>query len=187
MTDEKARVKERLLHFEERVSGFSLPEWEAFPALPLYMDQVIYLLNGYLCPLPGNEEAWAVTPAMINNYVKLKIIPPPVKKRYGKMHLAYLVMVCVLKQALSTSEIRKVVPMGLEEDGVRALYGGFREVLRGAQEGFFQAVHQAAEPMLAQADEPAAPLIFHAAAASSLYRLLAEEVLSLYPANEKEQ
>ena len=66
--------------WEGMLMGGSLPAWEDFPALPLYMDQVIYLMNRYLPPLlPGEPEEQAVTPAMINNYVKLKIIPAPVK------------------------------------------------------------------------------------------------------------
>ena len=31
-----------------------------------------------------------VTSAMVNNYVKLKLIPKPNKKKYNKEHIAYL-------------------------------------------------------------------------------------------------
>ena len=80
--------------FEEwrkRMEGYELPAWDEFPALELYMDQVTVLINQYLEPfeIDRNSDS-AVTPAMINNYVKMKIVPPPVKKRYTKVHLALL-------------------------------------------------------------------------------------------------
>ena len=115
MLFDKALVREKLLEWEETLLSYSLPEWDAFPTLPLYMDQVIFLLNQYLSPLPQEEAERQVTPAMINNYVKLKIIPAPVKKRYGRVHLSYLIMVCVMKQTLNTGEIRRLLPAAASE------------------------------------------------------------------------
>ena len=179
MVNDKALIRDKMIAWEEQLNSWSLPAWEDFPALPLYMDQVIYLLNGYL-RFPAEEEAEnSVTPAMINNYVKLKIIPPPVKKRYGKLHLAYLMMVCALKQTVSTAEIRKIVPLGLDEAAARTLYEGFRAVFLREREAFRQAVRQAARPVLAGDNEPAAHLVFHAAAEASLYQMLAERLLNL--------
>ena len=94
MEAEKTLVREKFKEWERLLEEYRLPEWEDLPALPLYMDQVIYLMNRYLSPLPREAEQKAVTPAMINNYVKLGIIPRPVKKRYSRVHLAFLIMVC---------------------------------------------------------------------------------------------
>ena len=42
---------------------------------------------------------------MVNNYVKAGLVPPPVKKLYGKDQLALLVAICIFKQVLSMSAI----------------------------------------------------------------------------------
>ena len=48
-----------------------LPAWEELPDLALYMDQVLSLTARYL---PGGEGK-ALTSAMVNNYVKQKVLP----------------------------------------------------------------------------------------------------------------
>ena len=91
-----------LADFISGLATYHIPRYDELPDLPLYMDQVVVLMERYLAPLaPGEEKP--VTPAMINNYVKQGVIPPPVNKKYEKRHLAYLVVVCVLKQVLSIS------------------------------------------------------------------------------------
>ena len=186
MTLDKAMVKEKMLQWESVLGAYSLPDWEAFPALPLYMDQVIFLLNQYLSLLPGEAGERLVTPAMINNYVKLKIIPPPIKKRYGRSHLAYLVMVCLLKQTINTGEIRKLLPLELEEQEVRAIYSEFTASYHSMKGYFSQEVRRAAEPIFSEENEPVTQLIFASSAAASLSQLLTEQLLLLYPQDWKE-
>ena len=103
MTREQGAVQ-RLTVWLEELEKFDLPDWESLPQLDLYMDQVILLLNRYLSPIVGEEKY--VTASIINNYVRMKVMPPPVKKRYARMHLAYLIIICTLKQSLSISSIR---------------------------------------------------------------------------------
>ncbi len=103
---------------------FQLPKWEDFPDLELYMDQMIVLINRYLAIGDGGEEK-VVTASMINNYVKMRIMPPPVKKKYGKAHLAYLVVICSLKDALGISAIQKMFPPDLEGEMLRIRYNSF--------------------------------------------------------------
>ncbi len=179
MRDVKEMLKEKLLLWEKQLNGFSLPAWEAFPELPLYMDQVIFLMNGYLSILPGEPVEKLITPAMINNYVKLKIIPPPVKKRYGRKHLAFLIMVCMLKQSISTGEIKRLAPSGLTEEETRILYEGFLSVFRREQESFCRAVRREAARVFSPDGEPVAHLVFHAAAEAGLFRMLAAKVLEM--------
>ena len=47
------------------------------PDLELYMDQVRTLVDRYLSPV---IKASIATSSMVNNYVKLGLIPAPVKK-----------------------------------------------------------------------------------------------------------
>ena len=58
----------------------SIPHWDALPDLDLYMDQVIAFMEKYLS-LFGDSRDKLITPSMINNYVKLGVLPPPVKKK----------------------------------------------------------------------------------------------------------
>lgn len=109
---------------EKYLKGFSLPSWEDFPSIDLYMDQVVVLLNEYLSIFLSSSDI-QITSTMINNYVKLKTIPAPVKKRYSKIHLAYLVMVSTLKQTLSMDTISKIIPPDLDEESLKVVYTSF--------------------------------------------------------------
>ncbi len=173
-----------MLDWEEKAGRFALPAWEAFPALPLYMDQVIYLVNQYLSLLPERERDQLVTPAMINNYVKLRIIPPPVKKRYGRAHLAYLVMVCVLKQSLNTGEIRKLLPLEMGEDKIRDVYAAFIGTFGEIKDFFRSEARKAALEEPGEENGSLDHLALRSAITANLAKLLTEEILSLYPARE---
>ena len=80
------------------ILNMALPQWELLPDIGLYMDQVITLMDRTFSPaLPKGE----MTKSMVNNYVKVGMIPRPVGKKYDREHLAMLLMICVFKQALS--------------------------------------------------------------------------------------
>ena len=175
---DKETLRQNLLQWEELLSHYSLPAWNALPALPLYMDQVVLLLNQYLTLLPEQAGEKQVTPAMINNYVKLKIIPPPIKKRYTRIHLAYLVIVCVCKQILATGDIKKLIPLSLTEDDMQIVYEDFVAAFREIQVYFRHEVRKAVQPVFSE-DEPVTYLLFRTAAAANLTTLLTEEILRL--------
>lgn len=175
---EKEQLRGRLLAWEDVLRRHTLPAWEDFPLLPLYMDQVIYLMNGYLALLPDQDpEDRTVTPAMINNYVKLKMIPAPEKKRYHRVHLAYLVMVCILKQTLNAAELRRLLPADLPEESVKALYAAFLSSLRDSREEFCSAVRAAARPVMEE--EKIAHLVFRTAASAALFKLASRQIIAL--------
>ena len=109
---------------EKYLKEFSLPSWEDFPNIDLYMDQVVVLLNEYLSIFLSSSDI-QITSTMINNYLKLKTIPAPVKKRYSRIHLAYLVMVSTLKQTLSMDTISKIIPPDLDEESLKVVYTSF--------------------------------------------------------------
>ena len=92
----------KLRRWENYLNSFHLPQWDELPDMDLYMDQVVMLLQRYLNFLPEDEHGnAAITASIINNYVRLKIMPPPVKKKYTRVHMAYLIMVCSLKQSVN--------------------------------------------------------------------------------------
>ena len=104
-------------------ADISLPDWETLPDIGLYMDQVITLMERtFGGALPKGE----ITKSMVNNYVKVELIPRPVGKKYDREHLAMLLMIGVLKQALSMESIAQVL-RPLCAGGVQEGYTRFAE------------------------------------------------------------
>lgn len=89
----------------EEIKAYRCPRWEQLPDIDLYMDQVLVVLDKYLRIFKETEEEKIITSAMINNYVKQKITKPPVNKKYTRYHIAFLYVVCVLKNFISLSDI----------------------------------------------------------------------------------
>ena len=109
---------------------YHLPRWEELPTIQLYKDQVIALAEEYLSILPGGEKL--LTSAMINNYVKLRMVPSPVGKRYDRVHLAYLIAISVLKQILTVGEVHAGIERQTQLSGLRQAYNIFCEELESA-------------------------------------------------------
>lgn len=93
--------------------AYHIPRWNELPDIELYMDQVISQLDKYLAALNAEDAEHFVTASMINNYVKMNLLPAPVKKRYGRAHLAHLVIICLLKQVLSIPEVKHLLDNNL--------------------------------------------------------------------------
>ena len=89
----------------EKIIKHHLPRWNELPEIDLYLDQVVNYLEKYLGILSSNDDDKIITKTMINNYVKQGIMPAPEKKKYGKTHIAYLMVICILKQVYSIGEI----------------------------------------------------------------------------------
>ncbi len=103
------------------LAGYHCPRFRELPSIPLYKDQVVEELNRYLAPLHCGE----ITATMVNNYVKVKAIPPPEKKRYGRAQLAGLYLICMLKQVYSLGEITAMLRVAEEPEGFPARYDTF--------------------------------------------------------------
>jgi len=125
MHSDKEQTLQRLGAWLDTLGQFALPDWESLPELDLYMDQVILLLKRYLAPLSQKEDEKSITASIINNYVRMKVMPPPVKKKYSRSHIAYLVIICTLKQSLSISSIRRLLPEERSDEAIHALYAEF--------------------------------------------------------------
>lgn len=95
---------------------FNMPRWDDLPEIDLYMDQVISVTDKLLSSL-SVENAPILTPSMINNYVKNRILPPPVKKKYSREHLAKLIIICIMKPIMEISAIADIMTRN------EALYG----------------------------------------------------------------
>lgn len=181
MKYDKTQFAEAFEGWIRGIEEHALPEWEEFPSLELYMDQVIALINQYLEIFEADREEkdYVVTAAMVNNYVKMKIVPAPVKKRYTKVHLAYLVMVCTLKQTLSMEMIRKTVPVDMEPDQVRQTYTAFVQNQRKTFSTLAELMRTRTQEALVDETEDAGDFVLQTAIFSTLARALTKKMLSL--------
>ena len=127
---------------------FRCPRWEQLPGIALYMDQVTGYLNEVFAPLctPGEEKT--LTKAMVNNYVKQKVMEPPTNKKYGRTHVAQLLVICALKQVLSIQEVAQLIRIQAQVCEVQRAYDYFCGQLESA-------LQQAAQgkPVAPEADE----------------------------------
>ncbi len=76
------------------------------PSIPLYMDQVLSVVEDALSPVCG---AGVATAATVNSYVKAKLVNPPEKKKYDRRHIARLILMYLFKRVLSMAEIKAVM------------------------------------------------------------------------------
>lgn len=108
MNSTKSRTPETpALHF---------PKYDVVPDMGLYMDQVL----GYVNDVISDITTEPITRAMINNWIKLKALPSPEKKKYTRDHLCYIFVLSVLKQVFSVQQIgqffeiqRETYPLGV--------------------------------------------------------------------------
>lgn len=108
------------------INTFHLPRWEELPTFPLYIDQVVYYIENNLQILSFNNEK-IITSSMINNYVKHGIVKPPIKKKYERIHLAYFIVVCILKKSYSLDEISKLIQVQINDFPTDQSYNYFCE------------------------------------------------------------
>ncbi len=83
------------------------------PRIELYLDQVLSIISSELSFMYAPNEK-IVTGAMVNNYVKQRIVPAPTRKRYTRRHIASLIFVCAFKRVLSISQIEQIILTGHE-------------------------------------------------------------------------
>lgn len=115
----------KLAEWERTLTAFRLPRWETLPDLELYMDQVIVYLEKQFVLYKGNYSGTVISPSIINNYVKLGVMPRAVKKKYSRTHLAYLLMICLLKPVLAIADIGSLLANGLKEQELPELFDRF--------------------------------------------------------------
>lgn len=115
-----------------RPDDFRMPRWNDLPPVPLYLDQVMVLLDEWLSSHVAGHKRKVLTRTMINNYVKLKFIPAPVNKKYDQVTVASLFVISVLKTVFSIEEIACLIQLALSHSERQVAYDGFCEYLEEA-------------------------------------------------------
>lgn len=114
------------------VLSFHCPRWAELPAIALYMDQVTGYINEVFAPIAPQDQEKTLSKAMVNNYVKLRVMTPPVNKKYDRSHVAYLIVICALKQVFSIPEIAELIQTQICYCSVQQAYDCFCEELEQA-------------------------------------------------------
>ena len=104
---------------------YHMPRWDELPDLDLYLDQVVNYLEKYLKNYNSEKEEKIITKTMINNYVKQGIMPAPERKKYNRTHLAYLLVIGILKQVYSINDIGKLISLTIEHYELKKAYNRF--------------------------------------------------------------
>ena len=89
--------------------------------MSLYLEQVLGLINSTLACIQSEE----LTGAMVSNYIKNKAIPAPVRKKYSREHLAYLMVTCLLKPVFTVQQIAQLYEIQRETYPLEISYDFF--------------------------------------------------------------
>ena len=191
MSYDKELIAHKLRRWENYLINYKLPAWKELPDIGLYMDQVIALLGQYLDFIPVEDQKnKPVTPTTINNYVRLKVMPAPEKRKYYRIHIAYLIMIFTLKQGTSINGIQQLLPADAPEDEVKVFYTNYIERLQDISLFYIAQTRAAAQDLLDQPKEAKEEAIEHFIIQSILMsgfsRILADKLLRLRDADTKQ-
>ncbi|WP_138268367.1 DUF1836 domain-containing protein [Anaerofustis stercorihominis] len=118
--------------YTKEILKFHFPRYNELPNIELYMDQVISFTEDVLEVFKINDKEKLITSSMVNNYVKQGLVSPPVKKKYTKHHIAYIIVVCSLKQILSISEICDLIKIQIDTYPIEEAYDYFAREMEKA-------------------------------------------------------
>ncbi len=114
---------------KQRIENERPVEWSNFPDINLYKDQVVAYLKRQLIHLKNEGQ---LTPAMVSNYVKDRLLPKADGKKYSKKHLAVLTEICLLKQVLTVRDMRVLLREDAQKNNPEAFYSNFTTILDNA-------------------------------------------------------
>lgn len=117
---------------KQNMQTFHLPRWNEIPKLDLYLDQTVTLLEKELKNFIFNKDDTIITKTMINNYVKQGLIKSPKKKKYNKIHIATLIVICILKQVYSINDISELIGLAIKTARINYAYDEFCNAIERA-------------------------------------------------------
>lgn len=175
--------KDMFLSWGDKIANSKLPKYEELPTLELYMDQVIVLLEEYLAAFVIDSKDKIITPAMINNYVKHGVIPAPIKKKYNRTHLVYLIIISLMKQVISINLIKDMIEEQLKESNIEELLDIFTEKYLG----FFNEIYSGSKIGLNDKKIVEKDLKLNLAISANIYKLLIDDISYITGENKTEE
>ena len=105
----------------DSLRSFRLPRYGEIPDTGLFLEQTAAYLSESLSPL----KDCALTPSMISNYVKKDLVANPVKKRYGREQIAYLIFIALTKNVLSLDGLSNFIALQQRTYSLQIAYDYF--------------------------------------------------------------
>ena len=187
MPYDKELIAHKLIRWEHYLNNYKLPAWKELPDIGLYMDQVIALLGQYLDFIPMEDSKdKPVTPTTINNYVRLKVMPAPEKRKYYRVHIAFLIMIFTLKQGISINGLQQLLPSTTDEEEIKNFYTSYVERLQEVGNFYTAQTRAAVQDILDPqvTDEGVVEnVIIQSILQSGFSRIMAEKLLHLQDAD----
>ncbi len=165
--------------FCDQLVCYRLPRFQDLPALELYKDQVLSYLESILPPSLLQEPP--LTAAMMHNYIKAGLLPPPVRKKYGQLHLAYLVAISFLKQIFSVKQMVEGRETLVDKNALAFAYNMFCDELESALRLCGVSIEQNKEEINYSMHVPLGSRGIKLAAFSIAAKLVSEKMLALQP------
>lgn len=122
--------------YARKLVELRLPRFAEIPSIDLYMDQLLTYLEETLASLYRPDEK-IITRSMVNNYVKQGVLASASGKRYSRSHIAYLIVICTLKQTFSIAEIDRLIRMQIASFETPVAYDYFCTALEEALQALF--------------------------------------------------
>jgi DNA-binding transcriptional MerR regulator len=174
--------RQQLGEWKKTIAAYRFPRWEELPEIDFYMDQIITFTEKRLAVFQGEGTGKLITPSIINNYVKLKIIPPPVKKRYSRTHIAYLLMICCLKTVMPIPSIQNLIEYRLKSVTLPEVYDSFCEEQEAASQAALEKSDREYGDIfgkLSDAEKALGILTVRMAVSANSDKLIAEKIASI--------
>ncbi|WP_283678923.1 DUF1836 domain-containing protein [Lentilactobacillus sp. Marseille-Q4993] len=106
---------------ETQPKPLKLPLWEELPDFSLHLDQLIEFTNKYVEPIVGDK----LTKTMMHNYFKANVIKSPDGKLHDRIQVAGAIVVSLLKNVFSLTEIKLGLAWILSDDSPQVGYDNF--------------------------------------------------------------
>lgn len=115
------------------IARFHLPAYRDIPDIGLFLEQTAQYINSCFAPL----ETLAITPSMISNYVKRRLIESPAKKLYSRQQIAQLLFITVAKMVLSLEELQAILQLQQRSYSTQIAYDYFTQELENVLQYVF--------------------------------------------------
>lgn len=136
---------------ETKIASFRMPRWNELPSMPIYLEQVLTLVDEYINNTLSQNGEKLLTKTMINNYVKHQYIEAPVNKKYSKAAVASLLAISVLKPSFTIEEICKLIATARISFDTPKAYDLF---CSGIEQAIHHAFQRTTMPRLENPDDP---------------------------------
>jgi hypothetical protein len=113
-------------------------------------------------------------------------MPAPEKRKYYRIHIAYLIMIFTLKQGTSISGIQQILPPSENEEDVKAFYTSYVELVQSIGVFYTTQTRDAMKDVLDPAtteDGAVERVIIQSILMSGFSRILGEKLLRLRDAD----